>query len=85
MIDYTLVVFVFGISLCFSYLLTPLMRNVALKRGILSKPGKRRVHTRSIPYLGGLAIYFAFVIVVLVLFFIIEIRKDDFFIIRFMG
>ena len=79
MIDYTLVVFVFGISLCFSYLLTPLMRNVALKRGILSKPGKRRVHTRSIPYLGGLAIYFAFVIVVLVLFYANQqIRVESF-------
>ena len=69
MIDYTLVVFVFGISLCFSYLLTPLMRNIALKKGILSKPGKRMVHARSIPYLGGLAIYFAFIITMLVLFY----------------
>ena len=69
MIDYTLIIFVFGISLCFSYLLTPLMSRIALKRGILSKPGKRRVHTRSIPYLGGLAIYLAFVVAGSVLFY----------------
>ena len=78
MIDYTLIVFVFAISLCFSYLLTPLMRNIALKRGILSKPGKRMVHARSLPYLGGLAIYLAFVVAVLVLFYANQQFRVDF-------
>jgi UDP-GlcNAc:undecaprenyl-phosphate GlcNAc-1-phosphate transferase len=66
MINYTLLILVFVISLGISYLLTPLMRKIALKTGILSKPGPRAVHTRSIPYLGGLAIYLAFIVGALV-------------------
>lgn len=53
MVNYTLLVSVFFISLITSYLLTPLMRRLALKNGILSRPNRRRVHTRSVPYLGG--------------------------------
>lgn len=67
MINYVLIVF--GISLGISYLLTPLMRKVAVKTGILCKPGRRRIHTKPMPYLGGLAIYFAFIITALVLFY----------------
>jgi UDP-GlcNAc:undecaprenyl-phosphate GlcNAc-1-phosphate transferase len=70
MVDYTLLALVFFISLGISYLLTPVMGRVALKVKILSKPGKRMVHARSVPYLGGLAIYFAFVITILVVFYV---------------
>ncbi|MFH1507566.1 MAG: MraY family glycosyltransferase [Candidatus Omnitrophota bacterium] len=62
MINYVLLGITFTIALAFSYFLTPLMRVIALRLGILSKPGKRMVHTKSIPFLGGIAIYFAFVI-----------------------
>jgi len=72
MVNYTLLMLVFLISLGTSYLLTPVMRRVALKTKILSQPGKRRVHTRSVPYLGGLAIYFAFVITLLFLFYVYQ-------------
>ncbi|KPL24029.1 MAG: hypothetical protein AMS23_06025 [Bacteroides sp. SM1_62] len=70
MINYALLVLTFVISLGISLLLTPLFRRIALKTGIISKPGRRRVHTRSIPYLGGLAIYFAFVITILIVCYI---------------
>ena len=70
MINYALLVFVFGISFGASYLLTPLMKSIALKTGILSKSGRRRVHLRSIPYLGGLAIYFAFFVATLVVYYV---------------
>lgn len=63
------VLLIFGISLGISFLLTPWMRNIALKTGILSKPSRRMVHTESIPYLGGLAIYFAFVITITIAFY----------------
>lgn len=61
MIDYALLLVACIISFGTAYLLTPLMRKVALKMGVMSWPGKRTVHTQPIPYLGGLAIYFAFV------------------------
>lgn len=78
MINYTLLISVFFIAFIISYLLTPLMKNIALKRGILSRPGKRRVHTRSVPYLGGLAIYFAFIIAMLVLVYASQQFRIDF-------
>ena len=78
MINYVLAVFVFGISLGISYLLTPLMRHIALKFGILSKPGKRMVHVKSIPYLGGVAIYLAFIVAVLVVFYTIPLFRIEF-------
>ena len=66
---YIWLVFTFGLSLAFAFLFTPLMRRIAIKKGILSKPGRRMVHAKPVPYLGGLAIYFAFVAVVLVVFY----------------
>jgi UDP-GlcNAc:undecaprenyl-phosphate GlcNAc-1-phosphate transferase len=56
-----------------------MMRRVALRAGILSRPNKRRVHTKSMPYLGGLAIYFAFVITILVVFYTNQQFRIDFF------
>lgn len=61
-INYWFIIIVFCVSLVVSVLLTPLMKNIAQRFGILSKPDKRRVHLKPIPYLGGVAIYFAFVI-----------------------
>ncbi len=78
MIDYVLLVLIFGISLGISYLLTPLMRNIALKTGILSKPERRKVHTKPVPYLGGLGIYFAFVIATLAVFYVNPQLKREF-------
>jgi len=69
MINYAFILLVFGISWGVSFLLTPLMRSIAIKTQIMSKPGKRRVHTRPVPYLGGLAIFFAFVAGILVVFY----------------
>ncbi len=78
MINYSLLVFIFGISLGISLLVTPLMRQIALKTGILSIPGRRMVNTRAIPYLGGLAIYFAFVVAILVVFYTNQQFKIEF-------
>lgn len=43
-----------------SALLVPLVRKLAIKVGAIDKPNKRRVNSRPIPTLGGLAIFIAF-------------------------
>ncbi|MFH0911676.1 MAG: MraY family glycosyltransferase [Planctomycetota bacterium] len=43
--------------------LMPLARWVALKIGLVDRPGARKVHARIIPYGGGVAMYFAFLLV----------------------
>lgn len=51
---------VFGISLSFALLFTPLAKRLALHFDIVDRPGGRKIHTTVIPYLGGLSIYGAF-------------------------
>jgi len=53
-----LYIFLFSFSL--SYLLTPLMRLVALKVNILDNPDGRKLHKSATPLLGGIAILIAF-------------------------
>jgi len=53
-----LYIFLFSFSL--SYLLTPLMRIVALKAGIIDNPDQRKIHKSATPLLGGIAIAIAF-------------------------
>ena len=69
MINYSLLIFVFFLSFALSLILTPLIRVVSLEQNILSKPGKRMVHTKPVPYLGGIAIYVSFVLSVLFMTF----------------
>ncbi len=48
-----------------SLLLTPLVRKIALRFGVVDSPGPlRKIHTRPIPLLGGVAILVGFLIVV---------------------
>ncbi len=53
-------IYVFTISVGVSFLTTPLMRKVSSLGGFLDKPNRRKVHRKSIPTLGGVAIYIAF-------------------------
>ncbi len=41
---------------------TPLMRRWAVHLGIVDRPAARKIHTRPIPLMGGVAIYLAFVL-----------------------
>ena len=43
-------------------LLTPLVKRLAFRLGAVDAPNYRKVHARIMPRLGGLAIYFAFII-----------------------
>jgi UDP-GlcNAc:undecaprenyl-phosphate GlcNAc-1-phosphate transferase len=54
----------FALALILSAVLTPFVRRIALRYGIVDHPGKRKVHQQPIAYLGGLAIFLAFVIAV---------------------
>lgn len=51
----------FIIALILALIMTPLVKKFAFKVGAIDKPNHRKVHTRIMPRLGGLAIYIAFV------------------------
>jgi UDP-GlcNAc:undecaprenyl-phosphate GlcNAc-1-phosphate transferase len=57
---------VFAVTFALSLGLTPLFRKIALKSQYLDTPsGQLKKHTAPVPYLGGLAIYFSFLLGVL--------------------
>jgi len=53
------------VSFAVSLGLTPLTRQIARRVGLLDQPSSRKVHAAPMPLLGGLAIYGAFVIALL--------------------
>lgn len=48
------------VALTFSILVTPLVRRVALRAGVVSVPRTRDIHVTPVPLLGGAAIYLGF-------------------------
>jgi UDP-GlcNAc:undecaprenyl-phosphate GlcNAc-1-phosphate transferase len=58
----------FVIAVAIAYLVTPLIRMLAIKRKVMVRPGGRRVHTTLMPLWGGIAIYGAFAIASLLFF-----------------
>ena len=54
------------IAVAVAYALTPFVRSYAVAHGVVAHPGGRRVHTRPMPLMGGLAMYVAFVTAVVV-------------------
>ena len=58
---------VFFVSFLVTLVLTPLMRYLALKHGVIDEPdGRRKIHARPIAYLGGVATFLGWVAGVLV-------------------
>src|ERR1700722_2335087 len=55
----------FAIGLLATLGLTMPVRSLALRYGMVDHPGPRKVHVKPIPLLGGIAIYFGFVLAVL--------------------
>lgn len=53
--------YIFLFSLFLSYILTPVMRLIALRLNIVDMPGRRKLHEKSVPLLGGGAIVIAFI------------------------
>src|SRR4051812_26757187 len=67
---------VFGVTFAVSFLLTPVVRRIAIRRGHLDLPNEeRRVHKAPVPRLGGLAMFAAFAVGVGLTFFI-DIGRD---------
>ena len=58
----------FAIALLIALMMTPWVKKLAFKVGAIDKPNARKVHTRIMPRLGGLAIYAAFVVGFLLLY-----------------
>src|SRR5207247_7812288 len=55
----------FILSFFFALCLTPLMRKAALQLDIVDRPdGKLKAHTDTVPYLGGIGVYTAFLFTV---------------------
>jgi UDP-GlcNAc:undecaprenyl-phosphate GlcNAc-1-phosphate transferase len=57
---------IFAGALIFAVSGTPIARKLAWQLGIIDQPSARKVHLKPIPRLGGLAIYVAFVLALLV-------------------
>lgn len=49
-----------------SYILTPVVKKVAVQVGAVDKPNERKVHSKLMPRIGGVAIYLGFMAAVLV-------------------
>jgi UDP-GlcNAc:undecaprenyl-phosphate/decaprenyl-phosphate GlcNAc-1-phosphate transferase len=54
------------ISFLATILLTPIVKKLAFKIGATDKPNQRKVHSRIMPRLGGLAIFLSFLIGILI-------------------
>ncbi|WP_400162287.1 glycosyltransferase family 4 protein [Brevibacillus sp. TJ4] len=56
--------FIFGFltSLIVAFLATPYVKKLAIKVGAVDAPDQRKVHTRIMPRLGGLAIYLGYLV-----------------------
>lgn len=74
-----LYILAFITSMLVAWLVTPIMRKVALRHNIMVHPGGRRVHTRPTPLWGGLAIYLGFAIssILFLLLFLAFNKKLD--------
>ena len=49
--------FIFGVPLVLTIVLTPIIKKLAIKINAVDHPEERKVHTKVMPRLGGLAIY----------------------------
>ncbi len=56
------VVLILITALTGTLLATPLVRQVALRTGVVDRPSARKIHLQPIPLLGGVAIYLGFVL-----------------------
>lgn len=56
------ILFTFGTALFLSACFTPLALKLALRLKIVDKPNPRKTHQVPVPYLGGVAIYLAFLV-----------------------
>ena len=53
-----------AVAVVTTLVLTPIVRRTAIAFGVVDKPGGRRIHTKPIPRLGGVALYLGFMITI---------------------
>jgi len=58
----------FFVSGMVAVVFTPILRNIALKFGIMDRPGARKIHRKNMPTMGGIAIAIAFFIALFIIF-----------------
>jgi len=58
--------YILSLSFGLSFSITPLLRFIAFKWGILDEPGPRKIHKEPTPLLGGGSVFFAFVLGILI-------------------
>jgi UDP-GlcNAc:undecaprenyl-phosphate GlcNAc-1-phosphate transferase len=63
--DITIYMLIFASALVMALGATPVFRRVALRLGIIDQPNGRKIHVNPIPLMGGLAIYGAFIVALL--------------------
>ncbi|WP_309123148.1 MraY family glycosyltransferase [Paenibacillus sp.] len=56
----------FAVALAMALGMTPLVKRFAIRVGAVDAPNQRKVHTRIMPRLGGLAIYLAFMAAIMI-------------------
>ena len=62
------VVLTFGIPLVLSLIATPFVIKLAGRVGAIDQPDARKIHTRPMPRLGGVGIYAAFLLALVILY-----------------
>lgn len=58
-------ILVAGIAFFVSYIITPFIAQVGKKQNLVDRPGYRKIHNDSIPNLGGIVIFFGFILSIL--------------------
>ena len=56
---------VFVVSFLIAYFITPVIKKMALRLGIIDKPALRKIHKEPMALLGGVAIFIGFLVAVL--------------------
>jgi len=64
-------------SVILSLLLVPLAKKLAIRWNIHDQPGERKIHQTPKPYLGGVAIFLSYIIVLLLNLILFVVLKDD--------
>jgi UDP-GlcNAc:undecaprenyl-phosphate GlcNAc-1-phosphate transferase len=57
----------FILAFLISLMVTPVIRKIAFRVGAIDRPDARKVHSRVMPHMGGLAVYIAFTLTVIVM------------------
>lgn len=68
---------VFGVAMVTAVLLTPPIRQLAFRWGLVAAPGGRRQHTGLVPKLGGVPIMVAYLLSIGLIYFLLPPQGDD--------